>query len=132
MSTRWLVLVTATLLFACRSESERIVGTFILDEERSCNSCAETGPRVMTYRALVSSDDAPRYRFDFDGGQGHAGFYQLVSTDSSDVGLTLYPDSSGPFHQDLLGQAILTQYRVRNNAIKSPCGGLFKQCTWRP
>jgi hypothetical protein len=132
VSSRWLLFLSTVLLFACSSESENILGTFRLDEQGSCANCIETGPRVMTYRAVAAAEEQPRYRFEFDGGQGHAGFYQLVATDTSDVGLILYPDSAGPFHQDVLGQAIVSQYRVRKNAIKAPCGGLFKQCTWRP
>ena len=120
------------LMSACVSYNEDIVGRFSLDEAGSCSSCIDTGPRVMTFREVSGEPPTYRYRFDFDGGGGHAGTYQFVATDSSDVSLTLYPDSAGAFHQDLVGEAIFTQYRLRSDVVRSPCGGLFKQCKWRP
>ena len=115
---------------ACIPINENVIGRFSLDEEASCNVCVDRGPRVMTFRQ-VEGEGSFRYRFDFEDGGAHAGAYQFVSTDSSEVGLTLYPDSAGPFHQDLVGSALLTQYTYRSGVMRESCGGLFKQCKWR-
>ncbi len=120
------------MLPACTPINENVVGTFYLDEASSCSNCAERGPRAMTFRAVENEQASFRYRFDFEDGEGHAGAYQFVATDSTDVSLTLYPDSSGAFHQDLLGEVILTQYTYRASVMRESCGGLFKQCKWRP
>ncbi|HCZ08002.1 MAG TPA: hypothetical protein DHV07_02560 [Flavobacteriales bacterium] len=117
---------------SCSPLSEDIVGRYSLDEGGSCNSCAEAGPRTMTFRQVEGPDGGFRYRFDFDDGGAHSGAYQFVASDSSDVRLTLYPDSSSPFHADILGEVILTQYTLRSGVIREPCGGLLKQCKWRP
>jgi hypothetical protein len=122
----------AMFLSACVPYNENIVGRFSLDEAGSCASCVETGPQVMTFREVQGEPPSFRYRFDFEGEEGHAGAYQFVATDSSDVSLVLYPDSAGVFHQDLIGEAMFTQYRLRSGVMRSPCGGLFKQCKWRP
>mgnify|MGYP001265964695 FL=1 len=125
-------LLLAALLPACIPLNEDVVGRFALDEGAGCNVCAERGPRVMSFREVEAGQGAFRYRFDFEDGGSHAGAYQFVATDSSDVSLTLYPDSAGPFYQDVVGQVILTQYTYRAGVMREPCGGLFKLCKWKP
>ena len=122
----------AVFLPACIPINEDVMGRFSLDEEASCDVCVDRGPGVMTFRQVEGSEASFRYRFDFEDGGAHAGAYQFVATDSSDVSLTLYPDSAGPFHQDLVGSVLLTQYTYRSGVMRESCGGLFKQCKWRP
>ena len=41
---------------SCSPLSEDIVGRYSLDEGGSCNSCAEAGPRTMTFRQVEGPD----------------------------------------------------------------------------
>ena len=124
------------LLFAashcgCRPIEVRIIGTFQLDEESGCGDCPQGGPLVMWFDGAEFPDVQPRYRFDHADGQGHAGTYVFQAVDSTGRSLMLYPDSSGPFHSDLLGDLIVSDYNVRGSSITEACGSGIRRCVWR-
>ena len=64
-------------------------------------------------------------------GEGHGGTYVFQAVDSTGNSLLLYPDSSGPFHADLIGDIIISDYNVRGNSITEACGSGIRRCIWR-
>ncbi len=131
-----LLFVSMVILFAvfqqgCRPIEVRIVGAFKLDGESGCGDCPQGGPLVMWFDGAESPMVQPRYRFDHAEGQGHGGTYVFQAVDSTGSSLILYPDSSGPFHADLIGDMIISDYNVRANSITEPCGSGIRRCIWR-
>ena len=122
----WMVLLTG-----CDPIDVRIVGTYALDDEVGCDECPVNGPRRMEFLESFSPDEAPRYRFDFEAGQGHGGTYRFEVIDTSQTSLVLYPDSAGTFHADLMGDVVFTEYNVKGDRITEPCGSGVRRCLWR-
>jgi len=121
----------AALQQGCRPIEVRIVGTFEIDPEVGCDDCPGGGPLIMSFDGEESPDIPPRYRFDHPEGEGHAGTYLFEAVDSTGTSLILYPDSSGPFHADLLGEVIISDYNVGGNRITEACGSGVRRCVWR-
>ncbi len=109
----------------------RIVGTYALDDEVGCDECPVNGPERMAFLEAFSPDEAPRYRFDFEEGQGHGGTYRFEAIDTTQASLVLYPDSAGAFHADLIGDAVFTEYNVKGDRITERCGSGVRRCLWR-
>jgi len=122
----WMVLLTG-----CDPIDVRIVGTYALDDQVGCDECPVNGPERMAFLEAFSPDEAPRYRFDFEAGQGHSGTYQFEAVDTTQASLVLYPDSAGGFHADLIGDIIFTEYNVQGDRITERCGSGVRRCLWR-
>ena len=75
------------------------------------------GPITMMFEGSEAAGGSPRYRFDHANGEGHAGTYVFEAVDTTRSSLVLYPDSSGPFHADLIDEAIVTDYMVKAGRI---------------
>lgn len=132
--SRWfiaLLLAAAFMQQGCDPVDVRIVGTFELDQETGCDGCSDQGPITMTFAGSDAPDVAPRYRFDHADGQGHAGTYVFEAVDTTQASLILYPDSSGPFHADLIDEVILTDYTIKAARITASCGSGIRRCLWR-
>jgi len=131
---RWFIpvlLAVALVQQGCDPVEVRIVGTFKLDQETGCAECSDQGPLTMTFAGSDAPDEAPRYRFDHADGQGHAGTYVFEAVDTTRASLVLYPDSSGPFHADLIDEVILTDYTIKAARITVSCGSGIRRCLWR-
>ena len=122
----WIVLLTG-----CEPIDVRIVGTYALDDEVGCDECPVNGPERMAFLEAFSPDEAPRYRFDFDEGQGHGGTYRFEAIDTTQASLVLYPDSAGAFHAALIGDAVFTEYNVKGDRVTERCGSGVRRCLWR-
>lgn len=133
-SSQWFIAVliaTACVQQGCDPIDVRIVGTFELDQGTGCGECPDQGPLTMTFADSDVPDVAPRYRFDHADGQGHAGTYVFEAVDTTRASLVLYPDSSGPFHADLIDEVILTDYTIKAARITASCGSGIRRCLWR-
>ena len=126
-----IIALCAALQQGCRPIEVRILGTFELDGESGCGDCPQGGPMVMWFDGAESPMVQPRYRFDHAEGEGHGGTYVFQAVDSTGNSLILYPDSSGPFHADLIGDMIISDYNVRGNSITEACGSGVRRCIWR-
>ena len=116
----WIVLLTG-----CEPIDVRIVGTYALDDEVGCDECPVNGPERMAFLEAFSPDEAPRYRFDFDEGQGHGGTYRFEAIDTTQASLVLYPDSAGAFHAALIGDAVFTEYNVKGDRLQNGAAAGF-------
>lgn len=133
-SSRWFIPVLFAAAFlqqGCDPVEVRIVGTFELDQGTGCEGCTDQGPLTMTFAGSDAPDVAPRYQFDHADGQGHAGTYVFEAVDTTRASLILYPDSSGPFHADLIDEVILTDYTIKAARITASCGSGIRRCLWR-
>lgn len=132
--SRWFIAVLLAAAFVqqgCDPVEVRIVGTFELDQETGCDGCSDQGPLTMTFSGSDDPNVTPRYRFDHADGQGHAGTYVFEAVDTTRASLVLYPDSSGPFHADLIDEVILTDYTIKAARITASCGSGIRRCLWR-
>lgn len=124
-------LALMVLLTGCDPIDVRIVGTYALDGDVGCDECPLNGPERMAFLEAFTPDEAPRYRFDFEAGQGHGGTYQFEAIDTTQASLVLYPDSAGAFHADLIGDVVFTEYTVKGDRIAERCGSGVRRCLWR-
>jgi len=127
----FILLLCAGMQQGCQPVDVRIVGRFELDADAGCGNCQEIGPLSMSFSGEESPGARPRYRLDYVDGQGHAGDYVFDRVDSTGLSLILYPDSAGPFFADLIGDVVISDYRVRNQCIAEPCGSGVRRCIWR-
>ena len=134
LSSSGFLAVLAVLILlhtGCDPIEVRIVGKFQLDEEAGCETCPTLGPITMMFEGSEAAGGSPRYRFDHANGEGHAGTYVFEAVDTTRSSLVLYPDSSGPFHADLVDEAIVTDYMVKAGRITTSCGSGIRRCLWR-
>ena len=118
------------LIFGCEPVQEQILGTYLLDAERGCSSCQATGPERMVFADDDISDGIPgAYRFEFADGELHSGTYDFLQVDTV-IAVILYPDSASSEFALLVGETIRTDYRIRRNAVKDRCNGVFRDCVW--
>ena len=119
------------LLYGCKPVQERILGIYLLDADRGCSSCKATGPERMVFADDDISDGIPgAYRFEFADGELHSGTYDFLQVDTV-IAVVLYPDSASSEFALLVGETIRTDYRIRRNAVKERCNGVFSDCVWK-
>ena len=126
-----LSLILMVILTGCDPIDVRIVGTYELDAEVGCDECLLNGPERMAFLEAFSPSEEPRYRLDFEAGQGHSGTYRFEAIDTTQASLVLYPDSAGAFHADLIGDVVFTEYNVKGDRITERCGSGVRRCLWR-
>ena len=118
------------LISGCEPVQEQILGTYLLDADRGCSSCQATGPERMVFADDDISDGIPgAYRFEFADGELHSGTYDFLQVDTV-IAVILYPDSASSEFALLVGETIRTDYRIRRNAVKERCNGVFRDCVW--
>ena len=109
------------LISGCEPVQEQILGTYLIDADRGCSSCQATGPERMVF----DDDDIS----DFADGELHSGTYDFLQVDTV-IAVILYPDSASSEFALLVGETIRTDYRIRRNAVKERCNGMFRDCVW--
>ncbi len=109
-----MVLYSAAVCALCGCEpiQEQIIGTYEIDADHGCTSCAENGPELMVFEDDDISDGIPGdYRFEFADSEEHSGTYGFLQVDSM-ITIVLYPENATSLYSQLIGESVLTDYRV--------------------
>ena len=109
---------------------EKILGTYDMNADRGCKSCAENGPQTMAFEDEDTSDGIQgNYLFEFQDGQYHSGSYGFLLVDTT-VTVILYPEDASFDYTTIIGTNLRKDYRVSGDKIKEDCEGLFRNCVW--
>jgi len=130
MKNQWYFIAAVCALCGCEPIQEQIIGTYEIDADHGCTSCAENGPELMVFEDDDVSDGIPGdYRFEFADSEEHSGTYGFLQVDST-ITIVLYPENATSLYSQLIGESVLTDYRVTRSRVKENCNGLLKNCIW--
>ena len=130
MKNQWYFSAAVCALCGCELIQEKIIGTYEIDADHGCSSCAEDGPELMVFEDDDILDGIPGdYRFEFADREEHSGTYGFLQVDSM-ITLVLYPETATSLYAQLIGESVITDYRVTRGRVKENCNGLLKNCIW--